>query len=784
LERYLLEKESYEKAKNENQEYSTLYWFPQTGQKTPKHGQYRTDMIPQYVIGRQGIGLALKMKDEPSFDRRSGKHNRIKLKNPIPDAWLSPYELPVITFLAANGKAQAVEKVIEDFCTNWDELRQAIADGKNITKNDVAAVYHLCFDDLPDNIRQYIGTGKVKISSAIQTAKETTAALNKMIAGMQRKLDNFHKEQDIIYKQGGFKQGKKSKQPRFKAGSMALFIARDVIKLQKPDENDNTDHKGKITSADFQILQQSLALFDCRKDSLKRIFDRAGLTKNPAFVEKIFASNMTSIDRFYENYLKGKIGFLNEYLKNPQDCYILRRRFARNKKKGEVGYITKWAKARAENTDPINLPRGLFTGILTDLVKEKFPEQFNALPVRERLDNGKKFILPHNTTFLIQKFLEWNGDGSQWFYSIERDAMSETLKHLTNFLTLEKHNQISGIDAEQQDKLYKQWFAEPNLTTLFAIDHALPLKAKTQETVDSTQLRIQAINEQLQNPATPRFKQENLRMELTELCKRKPAKKEKPKQLNVEDADKFNYIFSALTAIEATLRHNRMQDIVLFDAMRELLEMMTVEGIYLKDIDTPKKFLLSERDQLLSWKWKRYTITGKMKPKNFGNFRRVINDPRLLSLLQNLEAVSNKCEFDYDNIEKEFDDYGRGRLEVFKKIHKLENAVIGKYGLKPPIKGKAKGFISFVKVVEFLPVTDAEKRVLLVYRNAFAHHKYPDFTYISEKNESAESLAEGEKRFAEERKAVFSCNLQHTSLTKHIISCLVTVFDKALVAVQ
>ncbi|MDR0611073.1 MAG: type VI-B CRISPR-associated RNA-guided ribonuclease Cas13b [Planctomycetaceae bacterium] len=791
LKRYTGERESYDNAKKEKQEYETWYWFPQAGQ-SPKKTEYRTDMIPQYVIGRQGIGLALKTKGEPSFATRGGKYNRIQFKNPTPDAWLSPYELPVITFLTAHGKADAVEKVINDFCTNWNALRQAIADRKNITKNDVAAVYHLRFDDLPENIRQYIGMGNVKISPVDQTEKEAKTALSKMIADTQRKLGNFRKEQEVIYKQGGFKQGKKSKQPQFKTGSMALFIARDVVKLQKPDETDAAGHKGKITSANFQILQRSLALFDCRKDTLKQIFNKAGLTKNPKFVEKVLASGMTSIDCFYEKYLEGKICFLNEYLENPQDCYVLRRRFARNKKKCEVGYITKWAKARAENADPVNLPRGLFTGILTDLIKEKFPKQFNALPIRKRQNNGEKFILPHNTTFLIQKFHEWNGDGSQWFYSVERDAMSKTLKRLTSFLSPEKSrtsNPINGITEELQQELYKQWLAEPNLTTLFLIDKTLPLKAKTQETVDPAQLRMQAIKEQLQNPATPRFKQENLRMELTELSKRKPAKKEKPKLLDVKDADKFNRIFSAFTALEATLRHNRMQDIVLFDAMRELLGMKTVKGNYLKDIDAPKKFLLSETNKLLSWKYrvgeKEYTITGKMKPKNFGNFRRVINDVRLPSLLCSLAEISQKSEFDYDDIEKEFADYDRGRREVFGKIHELENAVIKKYRLQAPTEGEGKGFIGFSKIVKSLPIPEAEKRVLVVYRNSFAHHKYPNFTYeLDEKEkESAESIAEGEKRFAKEREAVISCSLSNTSLTKHIINCFEATFDKACAAV-
>jgi hypothetical protein len=566
----------------------------------------------------------------------------------------------------------------------------------------------------------------------------------------------------MIYKQGGFKQGKKSKQSNFTSGSMASFIVRDVIKLQKPNENDDTVHKGKITSANFQILQRSLVFF---KPSLKQLFDQAGLTKNPAFIEKILASDMTSLDRFYENYLNGKIGFLKQYLRNnnPQDCYILRRRFARNKKKGEVGYITKWAKARAENADPVNLPRGLFTGILTDLLKEKFSEQFNNLPIRERQDNGKKFILPHNTTFLIQKFHEWSEDGSQWFYSIDRDAMSKTFKRLTNFLKPEKartSNLINGITKEQQQTLYKQWLEQPNLTTLVTINRTLPLK-------------------QLQNPTTPQFKQENLYTE-----KYNPINKAKPKLFDGKDTDKFNRIFFTFTTLEARLRHRRMQDIVLFAAMRELLDMKTVKGIHLKNIDTPKQFLLSEAGQLLTWKYrvseKEYTITGKMKPKNFGNFRRLINDLRLPSLLRCLAVVSQKYEFDYIDIENEFAEYDRGRREVFRKIHQLENAVIAKCNL-PSDK---KRYIDFKSVVQYLAISDAEKSVLFVYRNAFAHHQYPEFIYKPDKTEIPDSIAAGEQRFAREQKIVFSCNLSDCLFTKHVISRFVAIFDKALDAIQ
>ncbi|MDR2441590.1 MAG: type VI-B CRISPR-associated RNA-guided ribonuclease Cas13b [Planctomycetaceae bacterium] len=799
-----VQKTYFEELEKIEQKQETLYWRAESGLK-PNMTEYRTDMLPKYAIEKQNeIGLTLQPKNEPSLTQRSSKHNRIVFRNPLPDCWLSHYELPVMVFLAAHGKAVAVEKRIKKFYAGWNKLRQAIANGKPVKIEELATVYHLNFDDLPDNIKTFIKSGKVKSQSVDKITKKVKDALQQMIDTTQRKLDNFRNEQNVIYNQGGFKQGKKSKQPHFKSGMMALFIARDAVKLQKPDENDKTDHKGKMTAADFQILQRSLAYFNYRKNSLKQIFAQAGLTKNPAFIEELLKGDMISIDRFFEHYLVNKIKFLNGFFNDLESCYVLRRRFVRNNKRNEVGYITKWAKQQEIQKEPVNLPRGLFTDIVIELLKEKFPD-------RELPPCTKKFGT-HNATFLIQKFHEWNDDGSQWFYNIQRDAKSLTFRKLTKFLALKKPNKPNNIDLTEktQKRLYDLWEKEPALTTLnlIAQEYAKNLTdTKSEETIEIEKLRqkINMLETQLKDNNYPLCKRKNIEIELPDLQKRLNCMAKKSNKIHEEKnytdgVTKLSYIVSSFDNIERTLRHTRLQDIALYYAMLEMLKMNNLKGIRLQEIKKDA-FLLGEKDQELKWtfripnaqlpSWDKVTLlnfilTGKMKIKNFGNFRRFINDIRLPSLLRVMvtshwiskDSSDNYYSVDCNIIESEFDEYDRGRKTVFEIIHELEQLAIDKYKLQP--KKDKYCYISFSQITKSLQISDADRQVLSIYRNAFAHHQYPEFTYVSKKKESAKSIVQDKARFADENKHLTAKSLEKNSLTKHIIERVKVYFQQVI----
>ncbi|MDR0868229.1 MAG: type VI-B CRISPR-associated RNA-guided ribonuclease Cas13b [Planctomycetota bacterium] len=642
-------------------------------------GEYR-QTPPQYVVAMNNLAVKLQDADEPDFVER-GENGRLRFHNPAPDAYLSLYELPVVTFLAAQGKAEKVERRIADYCRKWHALRADLAAGKKIAEKEAASVYQLDFADLPDEVRAFIKTGKPSLNPNVAAGMKTKIA--EMIADAERQLKSFRAEQEFIYKRGGYKPGKKSKRPRFTAASTAAFIARDAVRLQKPDDTASA-HRGKITSANFQALQRSLAFFDYRKDSLPAIFAGAGLTRNPEFIEQLFQGGAPTWEIFFERYLAGKIKFLRGL--RPAECYVLRRRVCRQKRKADAGYLEKWAASAA----PVNLPRGLFTGLVAELLREKFPAR--KLPPR------KNPQIPHNAHFLIKQFHEWSGDGYQWFYAAPRDANRGDWGRLTKFFTVkfktgkdpktgrkiatEKNLNPVGVATAAQQKLAQQWQKSPALATLYRLKKEYPAL-----TTDG------------------------------------------------EKRQEFLRLVAAVDDREKRLRHVCLQDLALFYAAREF-----TPDVKLRDIEKGK-FLPSEAEIVYSrpaeWPGE-VTLTGKLTPKNYGDFRRLLNDPRLPSFLRRRGGA------DYAVVEKEFAAYDAGRQRIFAVARELEELTIDKYRLPAPATGK--GLIDFEQIVAALrrenAIAPETAALLRVYRHAFARRVYPE--YYPPQDDRAAAAAERE----------------------------------------
>jgi hypothetical protein len=747
-------------------------------------------MLPQYKIEMEGIGIRFKDVNEPKLAKV------LRTKKPFrstkPEARLSLYELPFIVFLTTLGKAQVVEYCIKNYLTKWKKLRAAILAGQKVNEQDVAVTFRLHFTDLPDDMKSFIKTGNVKAPPNDVLQK----TLQEHIDRTQRKLDNFKKEMNVVYKQGGFRQGKRRKQPRFKIDSMALLLAHDVVRLQKPDHS-GTAHKGKITSANFAALQSSLALFDHRKDQLKEIFNRAGLTRNPDFVENLLRSDMVSLEHFFEQYLKSKLKWLKDFKSKPEECYILRKAVKRLKPDS----FTEWLKKL--ETEPVNLPRGLFAELITEAVKENFPQQFEKLQTET-----KQF----NSTFLIQKFHEWNGDHVQYFYGLPKDAESTILSRLTKLLVPEKMRKPNpiGIPADKQKEFYDCWTQKPDLTTLYSIAkeyRRLAAKQKNENDVlvrkiDPITEKIRQLESTLNDSDTSRFKRENSQKTLAELrelytqfqqdVKRKPAQEYDHKDNKKVDnpaafpKKQFTRIVSRFDQLAKNIRHTKLQDIVLFYAAKELLEFDRLKiGVRLSDI-RKDKFMLNEIRQL-KWKFKipsnplsvqtdlEFTLTGEMKVKNFGNFRRIINDIRTPSFLRLYYQATGETKVDYDYLVKQFDEYDNGRKTVFETIHRFERNVI-RQGLQ---RKKNSKYIDFFEIVNELPVSEADKYVLFTYRNAFSHQYYPEFVFNNAKAKITDSdeLAKYEKHFAKESMKLTKPP-KGVSLTQWVIECLVQIFSE------
>ncbi|MDR1383155.1 MAG: type VI-B CRISPR-associated RNA-guided ribonuclease Cas13b [Planctomycetaceae bacterium] len=659
------------------------YWEPEEYATPPK--EYRQDMLPQYRIKWQQIGLYFSAlhRGLPSVTI-SGKNTH----NQKPDCWLSLYELPQLTFLAVTGKAKEAQNLLCGLRQNWNTFLQKIIDGEKIVfQNDeqFRTDYSFNYNDLPDELKHFIKYGTVRTND-IQ--RQMIAMLEQMKIRTEKQLQSFLDDSKF-----DTKPGKSPK--RFNAGRIAKILAEDLIKLQRP--NQDKLHQGKLTPPDFQALQANLAMFNQSKNDLPNIFKRAGFIDNPAYPhpflnELVNKSDLISLPHFFEKYLKRKIQFVSDAVKSKDfiNVHLVCRLQRRYDRKQENSFIKNFAQKLL--AEPMNLPRGLFAELIENAAKEneKFSHQFATLETRTIQRNGKTVQLPNNSTFLIQKYHEWSGDSMQWFYALPWDGNS--------------------IPFKRVGKLFctSDWDKNP-------------------------------------------FDITDLQSKYGEIIKQLNAKK---KTLKAAEQEKFTLRINALDKFLKQYRQSRLQDILLFYIVRELLGGLIGQA-KLADIteqkigdDADNRYLLEQERELelkytiadqppsLDKKIKRavnlsLTLFGKMKVKNYGNFRRMTNDIRLPSLLRLLHAANKTDRFDYQRLRNDLDKYEEARLAVFRKVHELEQTVITKLpSLKFGADGKEKEYVDFTTVVNALSHIPKQKLTALhIIRNAFAHHYYPEFVY-------------------------------------------------------
>jgi hypothetical protein len=175
-----------------------------------------------------------------------------------------------------------------------------------------------------------------------------------------------------------------------------------------------------------------------------------------------------------------------------------------------------------------------------------------------------------------------------------------------------------------------------------------------------------------------------------------------------------------------------------------------------------------------------FTLKGEMKIKNFGNFRRMINDIRLPSFLRLWKQATGKTEIDYTVLEKQFDEYDNGRKEIFRKIHELERLAIKKYALTSSTSEKVTGVIDFEPMIKTLQnISDGDKYLLCVYRNAFLYHYYPEFSRFDDSDGNGLDIqtAAAENYVTKEQQKLISAP---NDLTAQVLQCAAECFNRAV----
>ncbi|MDO5582354.1 MAG: type VI-B CRISPR-associated RNA-guided ribonuclease Cas13b, partial [Planctomycetia bacterium] len=669
FERIQTAREQWIKDRESSDESPSLYWMPKPDQTPPE--VYRVDMEPKYYIKENTIGISLRGSASAFPEIQKGQ----KVRNASPDCWLSIYELPMMLFLVCKGDPNAVENLIKEYCAGWNLLLNDIIAQKEIPADSLFKdKYKLDLRDLPDDLSNYIKTGKRKVKqpSPDDLVKKRAGILRERAEHTLLALKNENENNEI------FKPGKKRVR-RFTAGKIAMILTRELVQYQK--SNANKPHMGKITSPNFMALQSALALFNENKDSIERIFIKAKLYNNPKyshpFLYRVLAKKNNNLYDFFRIYLECKISYLKDAENDGgKDVHIFRHYYANALRKSDPEDIARYAEELRKSG--FCLPRNLFKDLIEKKVRGECPD---ALKKEEEVAEKKGRKL--NSSYLMMIWhREKRKDAFQWFY-----------------------------DDQYRDPAHTGEFE-----TLFNITGTEPLRDQK-----ASRKKIQTASEKELFPALQswnRRKNEN--------------------EINAKRESLYRSL-ETLAEKEKDIRFSRTEDIALILTVSDLLADLNQDSLLLKEIKQGNHlldqtvqfslpFLIPKDQDNPAFQCK---IIGEMKLKNFGNYHRLVNDLRTSSLMRALYITSGKTEITVDELEGEFQKYDHAREKIFELVLELERAV-----LSTPEGEKLKnrpdtlkiGYIHFSTICNILSIPDYKKRIILLTRNAFAHHHYNVFT--------------------------------------------------------
>lgn len=217
---------------------------------------YISEAYPSYIVNDNKIGIkrlsVQKKTIFPSFNLNDGK-----VYCPQPDYWLSKYELPAMLFYAYLKE-------------HHQELREFLS------------IWELIDADFPKKIKKKRNFSKVKEDRIKCYIEETEERLKQI-------LEDCYLLND---------------------GQIADELARDILWIQPSVDNG----KNKLTSANFRVLEYTLAQYSYKKDELMDVFIRSGIiggntmTSHP-FLAKVLPTNNKLVD-YYISYLRHKIKYL------------------------------------------------------------------------------------------------------------------------------------------------------------------------------------------------------------------------------------------------------------------------------------------------------------------------------------------------------------------------------------------------------------------------------------------------------------------------------------------
>lgn len=683
-------------------------------------------------------------KIQPDLSKPSkvqGQTRYQTVANPVPHCWLSRHEMLHLGFLHLLRKrhselnVEQVEHICRAYRSAMRKVYRAIDNGTltpQKSKDELVRALgqeqyrykgqQLTPDDLPSTLSDYLLGLPPLRGKKLKPVEKATRTIDRLLEDTQNRIASLERSVQDTGTDRRNKPGSAKQRP-IKAGDLADFVARDIVRFM-PAQNDD-ENQGKPTSLVFAQLQATLAYYGRDKERLPAFYKDLGLIggANPhPFLGEVQnkASQAPGIIGYYKIYLNARKTHLETVKKaianNP--AHIDSHAWLKIKpqpqtpeaiktyiqgllkgKKGEDG-------GKRQAPPALNLPRKLFSPFIEKAMKklaEKNPNLCSAISA------STKPHTKHNTSYLIKLY----------FQHVVKIQSAQT--NQSGPKELEYDSYPSYYDAPRRYAVIDKMHGKREGDNRFK-----PLLAQPQNT------------QYAYNTAETRELKYNLCSYLKDKEKEHANKANEAKKKPSSNPEKI-YLrpYRAFEGNEKALRESRTQDQVLFLAMQELLDLeqgldQELKSIALKNIT--RDTLDRQIDYKLELKNFGKTIKTKIRIAKVGEFRRFLKDRRLPGLFAYLtQPVICRAQ-----LEQELKDYQTNRIKAFKLIHAFENKAYGQTGLASEyadtdVARKYKRgehqrlLINWFAAQSQLSEDEKKQKIeeMVVLRNAISHNQYP-----------------------------------------------------------
>ena len=634
-----------------------------------------TDMRCQYVIKEGNIGIKITKDDTlPPINGKGLKD----IRTSAPDFWLSVYELPAFVFLTLLN-AQAAKGQITSFKKRFTSFLQKIKDG----------TIPPCSNE--NQLKEVIAAEGFKDKDIPQKIKD--CLLGKQHANLAEYAERFLEEETLntdrrLADLEACKKGNEVIEPsRFLPGNIAKFLSADIVKYCKYSKGSD-----KPTGLNFNVMQSKLATFANRNQfaDIAAMFQKLNMTKGGTaehpFLQEVIDFNPKNVEQFFAKYLAAKQKFLAKCkikcVKSDNACqnfHFLHPKRSKWQKRSIDAVVNEYLQL------PIQLPKGLFD----DKIKETIIKDCPHLKDKETT----------TTSYMINAYMQYMEDGIQEFYKYGRsypvfEKMDKAKPGKTRWVNGE-------VKYRSKEELHKKGFFEAELKQYIRNCQNDPKKRRTFD-ADSAKEKLRGLYydyDRTEKAITRYSVQDFLLMQIAKkLIFDIPEGKK-----TVNDASKLN-----------------------------------IKLFKLQEISPEYKGILSESVPITLDIKEGYSVTWQTKIKDYARIFKLYKDKRLKKNKEDettLLTLLPKGNYLAEDIQWEFENFDRKRIEAFKLVLDLEREAVKIPSVKAAANecvtetGHSNFDVIFSALLDHLKCSETEKaelKMITDIRNSFAHGDYLD----------------------------------------------------------